>query len=61
VPSNRYRLIDFLGFVNPNQLIPMYQFNPINLIDRPWQAQISQNPHFSSNWTIQIGCKINFY
>ena len=61
VPSNRYRLIDFLGFVNPNQLIPMYQFNPINLIDRPWQAQISQNPHFSSNWTVQIGCKINFY
>jgi hypothetical protein len=61
VPGNRFRLIDFVGFDQTNQLIPIYSFNPTNLRVNPWEEQISQNPHFSSNWTLQIGCKINFY
>ncbi len=61
VAGNRFKVLDFVGFLNPTQLIPMYNFNPINLTITPWQEQISMNPHFSSNWTAQIGCKINFY
>ena len=61
VPGNRLRIIDFVGFTDPNQLIPIYQFNPINLTKNPWEEQSSQNPHFSNNWTLQIGCRIIFY
>ncbi len=61
VPGNRHKLIDFAGFINNTQLIPIFNFNPQNLTNKPWMEQISQNPHFSSIWTAQIGCKINFY
>ncbi len=61
VPGNRYKLVDFIGYVNQHQLLPIFNFNPQNLSTKPWVEQISQNPHFSSIWTIQVGCRISFY
>ncbi|MEI6263492.1 MAG: hypothetical protein WCP74_00215 [Sphingobacteriia bacterium] len=61
VPGNRHKLIDFVGYINQNQLIPIFNFNPQILTTKPWVEQISPNPHFSSNWTLQMGCRINFY
>ena len=61
VVGNRYRLIDFIGFINENQLIPTFNFNPILLQQKPWQEQISRLPSISREWLIQAGFRINFY
>lgn len=61
VSGSRYRLIDFMGFVNENQLIPTFNFNPLLLQQKPWQEQNSRLPSFSREWLIQAGFRINFY
>ena len=61
VPGNRYRLIDFVGFINDTQLIPSFNFNPLILLQKPWQEQISQLPSFSREWLVQAGFRISFY
>jgi len=61
VPGNRFRLIDFMGFINETQLIPTFNFNPLLLQQKPWQEQVSRLPTFSREWLIQAGFRINFY
>ncbi len=61
VTGNRYRLIDFMGFVNETQLIPTFSFNPLLIQQNPWQEQISRLPSFSREWLIQAGIRISFY
>jgi len=61
VPGNRFRLIDFMGFINETQLIPTFNFNPLLLQQKPWQEQVSRLPTFSKEWLIQAGFRINFY
>lgn len=61
VSGNHYKLIDFMGFVNETQLIPTYNFNPLLLVQKPWQDQVSSLPSFAREWLIQAGFRINFY
>lgn len=61
VPGNRFKLIDFMGYVNNTQLIPIFNFKPLLLQQKPWQEQISRLPTFSKEWLIQAGFKLSFY
>jgi hypothetical protein len=61
VPGNRKRLISFEGFVNNQSLIPIYTFDPA-LIHRPlFELNNSFNAARSSNWMLQLGCRLSFY
>jgi hypothetical protein len=61
VPSNRYRLIDFEGFIHPQFLLPVYNFDPNTTHASIFQQNNSLNPSSSKNWMLQLGFRLSFY
>ncbi len=61
VPGNRKRLIKFEGFINNQTLVPTYSFDP-DILDQPlFELNQRFNPARSSNWMLQLGCRLSFY
>ncbi len=61
LPSNHIKLINFEGFLTPNQKIPQFSFDPT-------MVQIQKNGFFKNStvkfgqeWQIQLGLRISFY
>lgn len=61
VPSNRYRIINFEGFIHPQFLLPLYSFDPNILGTTIFRKNNSLNTASSNNWMLQLGFRLSFY
>lgn len=61
VASNRMKIISFLGFRNNQLLTPIYSFDPAILEQSIFELNNALNPANSSNWMLQLGCRLSFY
>ena len=57
ISGDSWRLIRFVGFIDPATLTPQYQFTPFN--GKPWSVQSSTAPGSSARWISQLGVKIS--
>lgn len=60
-PGNRFRLVNFEGFLSPNQYIPQFTFNPTMVKHQNKSVFQKNNSSFGAEWQIQLGIRINFY
>jgi hypothetical protein len=61
VAGSRMRLISFHGFRNTQLLTPLYSFDPSLLEQSIFELNSTINPANSSNWMLQLGCRLSFY
>lgn len=61
IPGNRLKLINFMGMLNDQSLVPTFNFDPAMIQQKYWSDGNSNHPAFSEKWMIQCGIKIVFY
>ncbi len=61
IPGNRLRLIDFMGMLNDQSLVPTFNFDPSLIQKKYWIDGNSNHPAYSEKWMIQLGLRIVLY
>ncbi len=61
IPGNRLRLIDFMGMLNDQSLVPTFNFDPSLIQKNYWRDANSNHPAFSEKWMLQLGLRVVFY
>ncbi|KAF0237313.1 MAG: outer membrane receptor for ferrienterochelin and, partial [Chitinophagaceae bacterium] len=61
IPGNRFKLINFEGFLSPTQYIPQFSFDPLMVEHQKKGIFQINKANYRQEWQIQLGMRINFY
>ncbi len=61
ISGNRLKLIDFMGMLSDQSLVPTFNFDPSMIQQNYWREGNSNNPAFSEKWMMQLGLRVVFY
>ncbi|MEO7530489.1 MAG: hypothetical protein ABIS69_03730, partial [Sediminibacterium sp.] len=57
-PNDNIALLDFAGYMTPNNLTPQYRFDPSLFFDKKWKSSTSTVPAYSASWSVQFGIRV---